>query len=36
MSKYREVYNDIKEKINNGQLQTGNFLESEYEVANKY
>lgn len=36
MSKYREVYNDIKEKINNGQLQTGTFLESESDLANKY
>ena len=36
MSKYRQVYNDIKEKINNGQLQTGTFLESESDLAHKY
>ena len=36
MSKYKEVYNDIKDKINNGQLGAGTFLESESDLANKY
>lgn len=36
MSKYKEVYNDIKDKINNGLLQPGAFLESESDLANKY
>ncbi len=36
MSKYKEVYSDIKEKIRNGYLKSGEFLESESELANKY
>ena len=36
MSKYKEVYSDIKEKIKNGHLKSGEFLESESELAQKY
>lgn len=36
MSKYKIVYEDIKEKIKNGILQTGHFLESESELASSY
>ena len=36
MSKYKEVYNDIKEKIKNGILKSGEFLESESDLAQKY
>ncbi len=36
MSKYREVYNDIKEEIKSGRLKSGKFLESESELAQKY
>lgn len=36
MSKYREVYNDIKSKIINGTFKSGEFLESESELAHKY
>ena len=36
MSKYKEVYNDIKEKITNGTFKAREFLESESELARKY
>ena len=36
MSKYKEVYNDIKEKITNGTLKAREFLSSEAELARKY
>ena len=36
MSKYKEVYNDIKEKITNGTFKARKFLESESELARKY
>ncbi|MBP6125599.1 MAG: UTRA domain-containing protein [Leptotrichiaceae bacterium] len=36
MSKYKEVYNDIKEEIKNGNLKSGEFLESEADLAKKY
>ena len=36
MSKYKEVYNDIKNKIKEGILKPGEFLESEFELAKEY
>ena len=36
MSKYKEVYNDIREKITNGTFKAREFLESESELARKY
>ena len=36
MSKYKEVYNDIKEKITNGTFKAGEFLKSESDLAHKY
>ena len=36
MSKYKDVYNDIKNKIKDGFLKPGEFLASESELANKY
>ena len=36
MSKYKDVYNDIKDKIKDGSLKPGEFLASESELANKY
>lgn len=36
MSKYKEVYNDIKEKIKKGILKTGEYLESENDLAKNY
>ena len=36
MSKYKEVYNDIKEKITNGTFKAREFLKSESELARKY
>ena len=36
MSKYKEVYNDIKEKITNGTFKAREFLERESELARKY
>ena len=36
MSKYKDVYNDIKNKIKDGFLKPGEFLSSESELANKY
>ena len=36
MSKYKEVYNDIKEKITNGTFKAKEFLESESGLARKY
>ena len=36
MSKYKEVYNDIKEKIINGTFKAKEFLESESDLAHKY
>jgi len=36
VSKYKEVYNDIKEKITNGTLKAREFLSSEAELARKY
>ena len=36
VSKYKEVYNDIKEKITNGTFKAGEFLKSESDLAHKY
>ncbi|WLD73616.1 UTRA domain-containing protein [Leptotrichia sp. HMT-225] len=36
MSKYKEVYNDIKEKITNGTFKAREFLKSESDLAHKY
>ena len=36
MSKYKDVYNDIKNKIKDGVLKPGEFLNSESELANEY
>ena len=36
MSKYKDVYNDIKDKIKDGSLKPGEFLASESELANEY
>ena len=36
VSKYKEVYNDIKEKITNGTFKAREFLKSESELARKY
>lgn len=36
MSKYKEVYKDIKEKIKNGVLKSGDYLDSENELSQKY
>ena len=36
MSKYKDVYNDIKNRIRDGILKPGEFLNSESELANEY
>ena len=36
MSKYKDVYNDIKNRIRDGILKPGEFLDSESELANEY
>lgn len=36
MSKYKHVYNDIKEKINNGKLKRHTELASENELMKEY
>lgn len=36
MSKYKDVYNDIKNLIITGKLKSGEFLDSELEIAQKY
>ena len=36
MSKYKDVYNDIKSRIRDGILKPGEFLDSESELANEY
>ena len=36
MSKYKEVYNDIKEKRTNGTFKAREFLKSESDLAHKY
>ena len=36
MSKYKDVYNNIKNKIKDGVLKPGEFLNSESELANEY
>ena len=36
MSKYKDVYNDIKDKIKDGFLKPGEFLAIESELANEY
>ena len=36
VSKYKEVYNDIKEKITNGTFKAREFLKSESDLAHKY
>ncbi|RRD40206.1 UTRA domain-containing protein [Leptotrichia sp. OH3620_COT-345] len=36
MSKYKEVYNDIKNKIKTGTINPGGFLKSESELAQEY
>jgi len=36
VSKYKEVYNDIREKITNGTFKAGEFLKSESDLAHKY
>ena len=36
MSKYKDVYNDIKSRIRDGILKPGEFLNSESELANEY
>ena len=36
MSKYKDVYNDIKNRIRDRILKPGEFLDSESELANEY
>ena len=36
MNKYEKVYHDIKEQIKNGNLQPGDFLKKEDDLANDY
>ena len=36
VSKYKEVYNDIKEKITNGTIKPRQLLKSETDLAHKY
>lgn len=36
MKKYEKVYQDIKEKIKNGELKPGDFLKKEDDLAEEY